>query len=299
MSQLAPVVLFTFNRLPETIRTVEALQNNFLSRESELFVFSDGPKNEAGVKKVNDVRKYLKTIDGFKKVIIYESQENKGLANSIIDGVTKIIEQFGKVIVLEDDLVTSPNFLEFMNQALDYYENSSKVISVSGYTLNLPSLNNYHLDYYIGYRASSLGWGTWIKKWNNIDWNVSDYSSFKKDYSQQLKFYNLGSDMPGMLKNQMRGKIDSWAIRWCYHQFKQDLVTVFSAKSKINHIGDGEDATNASGAIKFDTPLDIGQQRKFNFNSELEVNSKLIKEFKSKFSIKTRAMGKLKRLLSN
>lgn len=296
MSQLAPVVLFTYNRLFETKQTVEALQKNFLAKESELFIFSDGPKNIEGKEKVDAVRNYLDFIDGFKTVQIKESPLNKGLANSIIDGVTEIIEQYGNVIVLEDDLVTSPNFLDFMNQALDFYKNSSKVISISGYTLNLPSLNNYHLDYYFGYRASSLGWGTWIKKWKNIDWNISDYPNFKKDYKQQLKLFNLGNDMPGMLKNQMRGKIDSWAIRWCYHQFKQELITVFAAKSKITHIGDGEDATNASGTIKFNTPLDIGLQRKYNFNSELEVNKNLIKEFKSKFSIKTRAFDKLKRI---
>lgn len=295
--ELAPVCLFTYNRLKETIKTVEALKLNYLAPQSELFIFSDGAKDINCTEKVEAVRKYIRNISGFKTIIIHESFNNKGLANSIISGVSQIIEKYEKVIVLEDDLVTSSNFLNFMNQALDFYEDSAKIISISGYTLDLPSLNNYNKDYYLGFRASSWGWGTWLKKWDNIDWHVSDYSAFKRDYILQLNFFNIGSDMPRMLKHQMEGHIDSWAIRWCYHQFKHELITIFAAKSKVKHIGNGEDATNAVGAIKFDTPLDLGEQMNFNFYLELEFNEKITKEFKSKFSIKTRVLDKLKKIV--
>ena len=142
MKEIAPICLFTYNRLEETIQTVAALKNNFLANKSELFIFSDGAKNKNVEQKIKQVRKYLKTITGFKNITIYESSKNKGLANSIIDGVTKIIETYGKIIVLEDDLVTSPNFLNFMNQALEFYHYNNRIYSVSGYTLNLPSLKN-------------------------------------------------------------------------------------------------------------------------------------------------------------
>ena len=296
MNKLAPIVIFTYNRLSETIRTIEALQKNYLAKESELFIFSDGAKDIEGRAKVDAVRAYLKTIQGFNNIHIKESPVNKGLANSIIDGVTEVVVKYGNIIVLEDDLVSSPNFLDFMNQGLDYYKNDPDVISISGYTLDLPSLSEYDKDFYIGLRASSLGWGTWSDKWENIDWDVKDYSAFRKDYNKKFNFYKIGSDMPGMLKRQMTNKIDSWAIRWCYHQFKNNLVTVFASKSKINHIGDGEDATNAEGATKFHTPLDIGTQRTFHFDQNKKIDKKILNEFSGKFSIKTRALGKLKRL---
>ena len=299
MNTLAPIVVFTYNRLTETIQTIEALQRNYLAKESELFIFSDGAKNIEGRVKVEAVRAYLKTIQGFNSIQIKESPNNKGLANSIIDGVTEIIEEYGQVIVLEDDLVTSPNFLDFMNQALDYYKNTPDVISISGYTLDLPSLPKCNKDFYIGLRASSLGWGTWIDKWGNIDWDVEDYSNFRQDYRKRLKFFKIGSDMPGMLKRQMSNKIDSWAIRWCYHQFKYNFITVFASKSKVNHIGDGEDATNAVGATKFHTPIDTGSQRTFKFDRNKKIDKKILKEFSDKFSLTTRALGKLNRLFNS
>ncbi|MGB5820437.1 MAG: sugar transferase [Saonia sp.] len=299
MKELAPIALFTYNRLYETQATVKALQGNYLATESELFIFSDGAKDSHGEEKVKEVRRYLRTIEGFKNIRIKESQKNKGLANSIIDGVTDIIDQYGKVVVLEDDLVTSPNFLDFMNLALEFYAESPNIISISGYTLDLPSLNNYEHDYYVGYRASSWGWGTWKNRWRDIDWEVSDYTGFKKDYRRRLKFSEIGSDMPGMLRNQIKGKIDSWAIRFCYHQFKYGLQTVFAAKSKINHIGINENATHAVGAIRFNTPLDDGCNRSFEFNKALVVNKKITEEFRIKFSIKNRAIDKLRRTFKN
>jgi len=295
-NKLAPICLFTYNRLSETQQTVEALKKNYLAPESELFIFSDGPKDNSGAQKVNEVRKYLKTIDGFKTITIYESQKNKGLANSIISGVTQIIEQYGKIIVLEDDLITSSNFLDYMNQALDFYENHPNIHSVSGYTLDLPYLREYSKDYYFGYRASSLGWGSWLSKWVDIDWNVSDYKIFRHSFKAKYAFFKIGSDMPRMLKRQQEGKIDSWAIRWGYHQFKKGYFTVFASKSKVNHIGISNDATHAVGAKKFDTPLDSGIKQNFHFSNEIQINRKLIRQFKNKFSLIKRALDKIKRI---
>ncbi len=297
MKKIAPILLFTYNRLNETQKTVKALQNNYLASESELFIFSDNGKDANGEKKVKKVRDYLKTIDGFKKVHIKEATTNLGLANSILNGVTEVINQYGKVIVLEDDLITSANFLDFMNQALNFYSNSSEVISISGYSLNLPSLKTHNADYYVGYRASSWGWGIWKSKWENVDWDVSDYSKFKGDYKQRIKFSKIGSDMPRMLKNQMSGKIDSWAIRLCYHQFKNNLVTIFPTKSKIYNIGTGKNATHTTIGTRFDAQLDSSNDRVFVFENDLIVNKKIISEFKSKFSIRLRAIDKLKKYL--
>ena len=119
---------------------------------------------------------------------IYESPYNKGLACSIIDGVTKIVNDYEKIIVLEDDLITTPNFLNFMNQALHFYITDATIFSISGYTLNLPSLPSYSKDFYLGYRGSSWGWGTWKDRWDEVDWEIKDYDKFKIDPLAQLRF---------------------------------------------------------------------------------------------------------------
>ena len=133
MNKLAPIVLFVYNRPEHTKLTVMALQKNELARESELFIYSDAPKNLDVKVKTDEVRKYIKSISGFKKIIIIEREKNWGLAASIIDGVTKIINEYGKIIVLEDDLVTSSYFLKFMNEALEFYKNEDKVWHISGW----------------------------------------------------------------------------------------------------------------------------------------------------------------------
>lgn len=292
-NKLAPICLFAYNRLSETKQTVEALKKNYLALESELFIFSDGPKDEAGANKINEVRKYLKTISGFKKITIYESPKNKGLANSIISGVRQIINQYGKVIVLEDDLITSSNFLDFMNQALDFYNGHPKIHSVSGYSLNLPSLKNHHKDYYFGYRASSWGWGTWKEKWESIDWKVKEYKKFRRNPLKQIQFMRGGSDMPRMLKSQMTGRIDSWAIRWCFDQFLKDQFTVFPSTSKVVSIGFGANATHTKRTKRFDTIIDEGKQRQFAFNVDFIPDRLILKEFRAKFSIWSRLKDKI------
>ena len=133
INQLSPIVLFVYNRPWHTQQTVEALQKNELAKESELFIYSDAAKSKEAEKSVNEVRKYIQTIIGFKKVIIIKREKNWGLADSIIDGVTKIVNEYGKIIVLEDDLVTSPYFLKFMNEALVFYKDKEKVWHISGW----------------------------------------------------------------------------------------------------------------------------------------------------------------------
>ena len=172
MSEYAPICFFVYKRLDETKQALEALQKNSLAKDSDLIIFSDGFKNESDREKVNAVREYIQTVSGFKSVTINSSEQNKGLATSIIDGVTKIITDRGKVIVLEDDLVVAPNFLQFMNQALFFYSEVKSVFSISGYTMNLSGLEDYEYDYYVGYRASSWGWATWEDRWMDVQWTI-------------------------------------------------------------------------------------------------------------------------------
>lgn len=294
----APICLFTYNRFDETKKTINALKNNHLAKDSELFIYSDGPKNESDFDKIVEVRSFLKNIKGFKSIVYNESETNKGLANSIIDGVSEIIRIYKMVIVLEDDLITSPNFLNFMNQALMYYKNDTKVFSISGYTMNLKGLNRHHKDFYFGRRASSWGWGTWIDRWMSVDWEVKNYKDFISDKKATQNFNKGGSDMTRMLKSQMNGKIDSWAIRFCFQQYIDNLACVFPKVSKVQCIGFSKNATHTVAAKKFLTYLDCSNKTDFKFNSFTKYDEKLNKAFYFKFSIRQRIIDKLKLLIN-
>ncbi len=236
----APIVLFVYKRLQHTIKTLEALNANLLANKSELYIFSDGYKDDTdkeGVEQVRDFINQYKSSSNFKKVIVYQSEINKGLAESVIGGVTEIIGIYGNAIVVEDDLVTAPDFLKFMNQALDYYKNDERVWSIAGFTPNIKGLDTYVKDVYVSVRAESWGWATWKNRWELVDWGISDYQSFVNDKRQRKAFGKRGKDMPDMLDSQMRGEIDSWAIRFCYEQFKRNTVTVVPTVSRVKNIG--------------------------------------------------------------
>lgn len=259
---------------------MQALEANELAEESELYIFSDGPKYQQDVPKVEEVRSYIEEYRSrslFKKLTVIKAEQNKGLANSVIDGVTDVIRKYGKVIVLEDDCVTTRDFLRYMNGALDFYEKKEQIWSVSGYTSSLPTLKNYPKDIYLLYRGSSWGWGTWNDRWETVDWNVSDYKSFRFNIKKRKKLARGGNDLPSMLKAQMNGKIDSWAIRWCYAQSMQDKLTIYPTVSYLCNEGYENGAHNTPKMEgKYKVMLSNGVYScKFE---DIAINGRLIKE---------------------
>lgn len=283
MKKLAPIALFVYARPEHTKNTIEALSKNKLANESEIWIFSDNAKKEKHIENVRKVREYIRTIKDanyFKKVNIIEAEKNKGLANSIISGVTELINKYNRVIVLEDDLVTSKYFLTYMNKALDFYENDNLIWSISGYNLPIEIPNNYENDVYLAYRGCSWGWATWKDRWDTVDWKVDDYKKFKHNYSKRKKFNRGGPDMAQMLDAQMEGKCDSWAIRWCYEQSKQNKYTIYPVKSLV--LNQGLDGTGThSGNIR---TFDVNLENKLpNLIENLKINEIITKNFYNKF----------------
>jgi len=292
METLAPIVLFCYNRLDTLKHTVESLQQNYWAEESELFIFSDGAKKIEDRPVIDKVRAYLKTISGFRKITIIEAERNRGLANSIISGVNDIINKYDKVIVLEDDLVTSRNFLIYMNKGLEYYKDNTKIFSITGFSIPIRGLNENTI--YFTQRANSCGWGTWKDRWNNIDWEVKDYPALMHNRAARRAFNKMGSDMTGLLIKQKLGKIDSWAIRWCYHQFKYDLYSVHPVVSKIKNIGYAAGATHTKEKFnRFETELDTSDVTDIDFNIPVRLEKKVIRQFVRPFSIPYRAVYKV------
>ena len=263
------------------------MKNN-LSHQSEVFIFSDGYKDVQDKKDVLEVRKYLSRIEGFKSIKIIESEKNKGLASSIITGVTDIINRYGKVIVLEDDLIVSDDFLDYMNEALNFYENDKKIWSVAGYGPKLSCLENYSNDIYLAVRGSSWGWATWQNRWDTVDWEVKDFDRLKRSKSLQRKFNLGGNDMYKMLELQVHGKIDSWAIRWCFSQFIQEKYTIYPVKSKVLNEGFGDLKGTHNSGINKKWVTELSNQ-KIHFK-KLKLSEKLVQCFQSfhNLSLKTK-----------
>lgn len=295
---LAPVLVFTYRRLDALKETIKALQQNTLAGESELFIFSDGPKGDSDDVDVQLVREYLNDIDGFRKITIKKSPNNKGLATSIISGVSEVFETFDKVIVLEDDLLTTPNFLTFMNKALHRYENECSVFSISGYSFDLGKNDNETADVYLFCRGWSWGWATMKSKWEKVDWEVKDYHLFIKDKAMKREFARGGSDLNRMLRLQMAGCLDSWAIRWFYHQFKEQGLTVYPVESKVHNNGFDDTATHTNGSDRRYRPrLDTTHSEDFVFTSSTEVNPYYRDRFLLKLSLGARLVSRLENVI--
>ena len=298
MKSSSPIVLFTYKRFETLKKTIQCLSDNFLASDSDLIIYSDGAKNIQDIAIIEEIRAYLKTITGFKSVTIYESSSNKGLAASIIQGVSDVLKLYPSAIILEDDLLTSKNFLNFMNQALDFYQDFPQVLSISGYSPVIKGLKDDEV--YFTQRASSWGWDCWQDKWNKIDWECRNYDEFKNNSQKKSKFNEMGSDMTFMIKRQMEGEINSWAIRFCFHQFQHQMYSIHPVTSKIKNIGISDKlATNTNQEFnRFSSIFDITNNIAFSFRNQISLDSIVIKQFIKDNSIAARFLNKLMNFLN-
>jgi len=235
MKNLAPIILFTYNRPTNTKRTVEHLQRNKFATESDLIIYSDAPKNRDAEKGVQETRKYLKTIKGFRSVQIIERDRNFGLAVNIMEGVGETVDKYGKVIVVEDDLDTSPYFLQFMNEALTMYENDEKVIAVHGY---FPPTDTKLPETFFMNDTGCLGWATWKRGWALF--NPDSKTLLKQVKASKMTYqfdYHGTYPFTDLLEIQARGDSTSWAIRWYASAFLNEKLTLYPGRSLVVHKG--------------------------------------------------------------
>lgn len=234
--KFAPIVLFAYNRPEHLKKTVEALKKNKLAEESEIFVFCDGAKHYNDLMVVKKVFEYVDTIRGFKKVYVFKQEKNLGLGKSFIQCITQVINHYGKTIVLEDDLVTSPQFLQFMNWALETYHNEEKVISISGYVYPLESEELSDTFFVRG--ADCWGWATWKRGWELFEQDGSLLlNNLKKQRLEKEFDFNNSYPYVEMLEDQIRGVNDSWAVRWYASAFLANKLTLYPNKTLVRNIG--------------------------------------------------------------
>ena len=249
----APIALFVYNRLDHTEQTVSALKRNLLAEDSDLFIFSDASKSLSSDEKVKAVREFIKSITGFKSLTIVERPHNLGLANSIIDGVTNLCNKYGQVIVLEDDLVTSPYFLKYMNDALDFYRDEERVISIHGYIY--PVKAKLPETFFLR-GADCWGWATWKRGWDLFEPDGEKLLAGINAQNIRKEFNYDGSyDLVGMLYSQIKGKIDSWAIRWYASAFVKNKLTLYPGESLVLNIGNDGSGTHCGTTEMFTSRL--------------------------------------------
>ena len=289
----APIIVFAFNR-PDLLKScVASLLANEEAAASDLYVFVDGPRPEkpSDKRQVNAVRNYISTITGFKSLHYQFAEQNQGLAPSVINGVTSVINYFGRAIVVEDDLFVSDNFLAFMNAGLEKYRNNTDVFSICGYSNRVKAPKDYAYDSYFCVRSSSWGWATWKDRWDSVDWDLSDWQYHRRNARRFNRWG--GSDCWRMLSYWHKGRVSSWAIRFGYSQFLQNKVSLYPLVSKVRNDGFDGSGTNGQRWTRFKSDFDNSGNKSFRLPASIEINRSLYKQVLSYNSISKRVFSRI------
>lgn len=289
---LAPIIVFAYNRSEHLRKTLTWLGQNDLAADSMLYVYCDGLKknaNQEQTKKVEEARKVaheLAVAPTFKEVHFIEREENLGLGTSIITGVTEVIKRHGKVIVLEDDLQTSPLFLDYMNKCLDHYENRKSVFSISGLSRPHPERfypKDYPYDVYVSLTNHPTGWGTWIDRWEQVDWKLNLLEEIKSQPAMIEALRRTEYDVYDALLRQQNSGQNLWSARFGFAHFVNHSISICPIVSYINHIGWDAEATNATSSSQwvFDR---LADKKEIRFLDVLYEDKRIINSWYS-FSI--------------
>ncbi len=262
---LAPIILFVYNRPDMVELTLKSLQQNELAAKSELFIYADGPKENATpeqLSKIKQVREVIKSKNWCGTVNIIEREKNKGLAPSVIEGVTEIVNKYEKVIVVEDDVLLSPYFLNYMNDALEVYKDNEKVLSVGSWNY-FASGEEFKNDHFFFRYPDSIAWATYKRSWTLFESNAEQvYAKLKKE-NLLSKFNGDGNAkyFENMLKMQIEGNINSWAIRWTATAAIHKMLAVFPKVSMSKHIGFGAEATHEKSEVDYNANLEVSNRK--------------------------------------
>ncbi|MDK2892493.1 glycosyltransferase family A protein [Methanohalophilus sp.] len=276
--KLAPIALFVYNRPDHTRRTLESLMANPEFEDSSLYVFCDGAKGEKDRDSVEKTRELIHSYE-LKNVILIENEHNKGLAKSIVDGVNYVLQSHDRIIVLEDDCVPCPDFLHFMNTCLSYYESEEKVMNVSGYAPPIKIPEDYAYDIYFSYRFSSWGWGTWRRAWKHYSNNPGILRTIESSRYLKKKVDRAGLDLYPMLRRQVYGKLNSWAIYWAINIIVEDGLSINPVRSRIMNIGHDGSGTHCSSDSKYNVKINKEKTGVFSFPEKIIPDEKIVKAY--------------------
>jgi len=244
---------------------LEALKSNPEACQTDLHMFSDGPRDERDAGSVAEVRRLCRSVEGFASTRLVERDSNWGLSKSVIAGVSEVCGKYGRIIVLEDDLVVSPHFLAYMNEALDRYAKAESVMQISGYMF--PVAWEGADDAVFLPMTTSWGWATWQRAWAHFDPAMGGYTRLGKD-RQLRRAFDLDGAYPyfRMLKAQRKGQVDSWAIRWWLNVFTDRGISLFPSSTLVKNIG-----FDGTGTHCRDSDSVVGSNHSFKVSRYPEV----------------------------
>ena len=294
----APILLFVYNRPQHVRRCIDSLLNNTLAPKSELFIYSDASNDESQQESVTQVRDFIHTIQWFKKITIIEREENWGLARNIIDGVTTLVNQYGRVIVLEDDLIVAPYFLQFMNNALEIYKDEPNVghIQACDFTQDKALPETFLIKW-----TGSWGWATWDRAWKHFNPNGKELLNelVKRKLTYTFDF-NGKYGYTRMLRRQIEGKNNSWAIRGNASLFLKDILSLNVGRSLVQNDGFDGSGTNCGGGGLYASNLYM-EELPVTLISPIEENKKARQTFSNYYartnSFWAKAIRRIKRTL--
>lgn len=302
---MLPIAIFAFNRPDLLQRTLTALLANELADTAALTIFCGGPRHEQDEPATRAVRTLAKSLQGVADVEVVERPRNMGCAASIIDGLTEMFRLHERLIVIEDDIVTSPYTLRFLSEGLARYADNEKVFNIAAWTpphiaRNLPT--NYPYDVYAIPRFNCWGWASWRDRFQDIDWDVKDYQEFKNSPQLRRAFNVGGEDLSPMLDEQMEGKIDAWDIRVEYARFKKNMLGINPVRSYTLNIGMGSGTHTTTATTYWDSDISLAVEHPC-FINDVTVDSRIHKIYHTcyspkKHSLPVRAINKLSRMLS-
>lgn len=290
----APIALFVYNRPDHVSRTISALQANPLARKSVLYVFSDGPNGLHDMEKVEAVRRMITHITGFEKVCVRQRPANLGLATSIITGVTELVETYGRVIVLEDDLIVAPGFLTFMNHALDRYDDEDHVMQVSGYVFPVERPKRFGETFFSRVPAS-WGWATWARAWKRFNADSAMMLEALRS-PERREAFNLNGAYPYFdhLTQQSEGRLDVWGVRWYASMFLAGGLCLYPSQSLVRNIGMDGTGVHCHRLSHFD--VELSDLEAWTFPDHIEESMpafEAMREFLLEFLAQTQSGGKV------
>jgi len=270
MPAYSPIALFVYKRPDHTRRTLDALMQCPEFSESPLHVFCDGAKRLEDQAAVEQTRSVVWSLVGDRAKIV-EAPRNQGLANSIIAGVNQTVDQYGQVIVLEDDLVVSPIFLTYMNSALEKYRHENQVMQISGYMFPVPEFASRDDAMFLPFTVS-WGWATWQRAWQYFDSEATGWQVLREDRQLRKRFNLNGAyDHFSMMERQFHGECDSWAIRWYWSVFRCNGLVLFPAQTLVENYGFDGSGTHGSWTRRY-RPDYLGKQPSFYLPNEIDID---------------------------
>jgi acetyltransferase-like isoleucine patch superfamily enzyme len=303
INQFSPIVLFVYNRPWHTEQTLRALKANDFADQSILYIYSDSPKHLAlqeDLDKIDKVRQLAKSEKWCKEVNVIESPRNLGLVNSFVKGITEIVNRHDKVIVLEDDQITSKGFLKYMNEALELYKNDQKVMHISAYMY--PARFKCKETTFFLNIQSCPGWGTWKRAWELYNHDASDHLRYFSQNKKLIKKFDIEGH--AYFYKQLQKNVEqinfSWAVRWYASCLRVGGLSLFPAKSLIKNIGLDGSGVHCRPTTMYDVePVDYLPLERIDIKENLLVRKAVDKYYKVNIKKSVKLLTRIKYVIYN